>query len=111
MHYTSGYTLLQFTEPDTPKNLTAVARACNKLELMWSKPDNIGGLPIVNYEVKYGIKSGKGMSMTKNTSDTSIYLTDLIPKTMYTVQVRATTPLASNFFTTNTTTLHRSKTS
>ena len=87
-----------------------MTRACNKLELMWSKPANTGGLPIVNYEVKYGTKSGEDMSLTTNYNHSFIELANLVPKTMYTIKVRTKTSLNSKYSIKNATTLNRSKT-
>ena len=69
-------------------SLTVSRILCNKLKLTWQAPGNTGGLPIINYEIKY--RRTPGGKFTKVTSTKAmITLYNLLPETTYEIEVRA----------------------
>ena len=82
------------TAPTRPINLTVFSIICNQLNLTWMEPMNTGGLPIINYQVKYS--GGVGETTTATTTEPMITLEKLLPETTYEMKVEANNSILSD---------------
>ena len=85
------------TAPTRPMNLTVSSRECNQLNLTWEEPIDTGGLPIINYQITYTLDP-KGEIITDIivSEITLTTLTNLLPRTTYSIDVRANNSIISN---------------
>ena len=84
--------------PGTPTGVTVQAQSCHTLKVMWSSPDNTGGLPITGYNISYtDTQTNNKLYGYSNT--TMISLQQLKPGTQYTVRVRVMNAIGEGDFT------------
>ena len=72
---------------------------CNKLKLTWDKPENTGGLPIINYLITYRKDPNSEEIIKVNNSPnrmTTKLLKNLLPNTSYMITVRANNSIMSD---------------
>ena len=85
--------------PTEPRNLTVSDRKCNQLKLTWDKPKKTGGLPIINYQITFRKDPGGEIIDNRIVSGrkrTSFELTNLLPGTTYSIEIRANNSIISN---------------
>ena len=83
------------TATTRPRKLTVKGRRCNQLKLTWDEPEKTGGLPIINYKIKYGIDQGE-ITPVKDSPNRMTILQNLLPNTRYIITVRANNSIRSN---------------
>ena len=83
------------TAPMRPMNLTVSSITCNQLSLAWKAPGNTGGLPIINYEIKYREYPG-GEFTTVTSTEAMVMLDTLLPETTYEIELRANNSIISH---------------
>ena len=76
-------------------NLNVFSITCNQLNLTWKAPGNTGGLPIINYEIKYRKDQGEEIT-TVTTTEAMITLDNLLPETTYEIEVEANNSIVSD---------------
>ena len=74
--------------------LTVFSITCNQLNLTWAAPENTGGLPIINYEIKYRENPGREFT-TVTSTEAMVTLDNLLPETIYEIEVRANNSIIS----------------
>ena len=89
------YILLNYAAPTRPVNLEPVGITCNQLNLTWTAPRNTGGLPIINYKIKYRELPG-GVFITVSSTEAMVTLDNLLPETTYEIRVRANNSIISD---------------
>lgn len=72
--------------PSEPRTLAAASIGASTVGLTWVAPANIGGSPLIEYQVYYQTPATSGSNFTAGRSTT---LTGLTPGISYTVNVRA----------------------
>ena len=84
-------------------NLIAFSKSCNQLNLTWTAPGNTGGLPIINYRIKYRENPGREFPPVTSTK-AMVTLDNLLPETTYEIEVGANNSIISD---TNTTIMNK----
>ena len=93
--FMKGYNFPNFTAPRKPMNLNVLGITCNQLNLTWTAPRNTGGLPIINYEIKYRELPG-GVFTAVTSTEAIVTLENLLPETTYEIRVRANNSIISD---------------
>ena len=84
--------------PGAPTGIIVKAQYCHTLKVMWSSPDNSGGLPITEYNISYtDTLNNKMLYGYSNT--TMISLQQLKPGMEYIVKVKAINAIGEGDFT------------
>ena len=89
------YILLNYAAPRRPMNLTVLSKTCNQLILTWRAPRNTGGLPIINYKIRYRKLPGRVFPPVTSTK-AMVTLDNLLPETKYEIRVRANNSIISD---------------
>lgn len=88
--------------PGIPRDFHTVNMSCSFLTVTWTVPDDRGS-PITHYFVRYRVSSSDAWSEVKVSSIATnafpmITLENLLPSTLYTIQVSAANAIGNSSF-------------
>ena len=88
MYINAVFAILRLAAPGQPKLLKFSKVSYNQINVSWEEPDSDGGLPIEGYQLQYSTESGPPVVLNV-THTTFTVLSHLLPRTKYTIKVKA----------------------